>query len=179
MKKTILLFCIIFSACATTTNYGAADDILAFAKGLRDNNLNLIESHIDKNALKQQAMTIARDIAIKEASKKMGNGFGAQVAAITAVDILKPVIEAAANEALKPENLSFFARRAGLNNNLEMPSRFKASLALTKIEENKVCVKDPSTKNCILYFGNYGNVWKLNGFDEKALRERIKIGNLK
>ncbi|MBN8649041.1 MAG: hypothetical protein J0L55_13895 [Caulobacterales bacterium] len=174
MKNFSFAFILFFSACATTTNYGAADDILQFAIGLRDNNSSLIESHIDKPALKSQAMTLMRDMAIKEASSKMGNSLGAQAAAIATVDLLKPVFEAIANEALKPNNLAYFARRAGMQNNLDMPSRFSATLAINNIDANRVCIRDPKTKKCLLYFGKYSNVWRLNGFDENVFSERLR-----
>ncbi len=174
MKKIFFVLILFLNSCATTTNYGAADDILQFALGLRDNNPQIIEKYMDKKALKTQSMLLMREMAITEASKKMGNNLAAQAAAISAADLLKPVFEAIANQALKPENIAYFAKRAGLQANLEMPSRFSAALALNKIDDNKVCVKEPKTNKCLLYFSKYENIWRLSGFDEFELSQRLK-----
>jgi hypothetical protein len=163
-----------FAACATTTKYGAAGDILEFVTGLQNNDVNMINRHIDRQALKNQAIYIARDVAVKAASEKLGKGMGAQIAAIAAADLAKPVIEALADEALSAENLSFFARRAGLNQNIEMPSRFVAQLALQKISDTKVCIPDTKTNRCALYFGQYPDGWKLYAFDDSVLIERLQ-----
>lgn len=174
MKKLFIAAILFLSSCATTTNYGAADDILQFAIGLRDNNIALIENHIDRRALKTQAMQLMRDMAIKETSNKFGNNLAANAAAIATIDLLKPVFEAIANEALKPANLAYFARRAGMQSNLDMPSRFSAALALNKIDDNKVCIKDAKTKNCLLYFSKNTNIWRLSGFDETEFSKVLK-----
>lgn len=165
---------LLLSSCATATSYSAADDVRALAIGLRDRNYAAIESHIDKRALKAQAMQIARDVAIEEGAKQLGNGLGAQVASIAAVDALKPVIEALADRAIEPDALAYFARQAGVNENLQIPSRFRATLALKSVNDGRVCVVDDKTKRCMLYFGKYENGWRLNGIDETTLRLRIK-----
>lgn len=173
-KHLVLISVLLLSSCATATSFSAADDVRTLAIALRDGNYAAIESHIDKRALKAQAMQIARDVAIEEGAKQLGSGLGAQVASIAAVDALKPVIEALADRAIEPDALAFFARQAGVNENLQIPSRFRATLALKTINDGRVCVVDDKTKRCMLYFGKYENGWRLNGVDEATLRMRIK-----
>lgn len=179
MKKFVVsIFALILSSCATTQNFSAANDILALANALLDNNYGEAKRYIDKEALKSQAFGIIRNTIIDKSSKNLGNSLLAQGAAIKGADLLEPVIEALANEVFEAKNLSYFAHKAGLNQNLTTPSKFKAGLALNTVSEGRVCIPDPNTKQCLLYFGKYENVWKLNGFNEIALynryEERIK-----
>lgn len=176
MKKlSIIVIFGLISACATATNYGAANDIRNFAIALQSRNLSQIDRYTDKNALKSQAMQIAREIAIEQGSARMGNSFGAQVAAVAAADILRPVIETLAERALAPENLAIMARRAGLNSQTQLPSRAAATFAIQTIDGSRVCVPDTQTKRCLLYFSKYPDNWRLVGVDETALRERMRI----
>ena len=170
---SITLMALALVSCATATNFDAADDIRNFAIALRDRNYPVIESHIDKRALKAQAMMIARDIAIQEGAKRLGTGLGAQVASIAAVDALKPVIEALADRALEPDALAYFVHQAGVDQSIQVPSRYRTTIALKYLEDGRVCVPDDKTKRCMLYFAKYDNVWKLNGVDEQSLKAII------
>ena len=174
MKKFTILAVLLLSSCATTEKFGAADDILEFASGLQNNNAPMIERHLDRQSLRNQAQSIARDVAYAQISKQMGDGFGAQIAAAAAADLAKPLINTIADEALSTQNLSYFAQKAGLNRNLQLPSRFKAGLALQALDETRVCVPDDDTKKCVLYFGRYPDAWKLYAIDEQALRKRLE-----
>ena len=70
------------------------------------------------------------DIAIDQATKQMGNDFKAKLAAVAIANLAKPIVDMITDEALSAENLSYFAQKAGLNQNLKLPSRFKTSLAI-------------------------------------------------
>ena len=176
MKKLCLLLSFaIISSCATATNYGAADDIRKFALALQSRDLRAIDQYTDRRALKAQAMVIAREVAIEQASSRMGNGFTAQVAAVAAADLISPLIETLADRAVAPDNLAQLARRAGLNASSQIPSRTQATFALQTIDANRVCAPDPQTKRCLLIFAKYPNNWKLVGFDEAVLKERMRL----
>lgn len=177
MKKLFLLTFLFLNACATTSKIAAADDILEFAIGLQNNDPYKIERHLDREALKRQANFIARDVAIDQVTKQMGNDLKAKLAAVALANLAKPIVDMVTDEALSPENLSYFAQKAGLNQNLKLPSRFKTSLALQYISDTKVCIPDDNTKKCILYFGQYPDGWKLYAIDEDALRARLKSKN--
>lgn len=177
MKKLLLLSVLLLSSCATTGKIAAADDILEFAQGLQNNDSVRIERHLDREALKRQANFIARDVALEQISKEMGNDLKAKLAAIAFANLAKPIVDMITDEALSSDNLSYFAQKAGLTQNLKLPSRFKTSLAIQYISETKVCIPDDKTKQCILYFGQYPDAWKLYAIDENALRARLKSKN--
>ncbi len=175
MKKILILFsAFLFSSCASVQNYSAANDILALINALKANNYPEAQKYIDKNALKTQAYGIIRNAMIEKGSQKLGDSFIAKSAAIAGVDLLKPVIEALSDEAFEAKNLSYFAQKAGLNQNFTTPSKFKTSLVLNSLEDGRVCIPDPTTKKCLLYFGRYENQWKLNGFNEMAIYDRYE-----
>lgn len=161
------------SGCATINTYDAADDIRKLAIALQGRDENAIARYIDKRALRAETANIARDIVIDKSRNALGGGIGAQIAAVTAADTFKPVINVLADRAVQPDVLAYMASRAGLNQNTEIPSRFKASLALHDIGNNSVCVNDDVTKQCALYFGRYSDGWKLNGFNQQLLKERM------
>ena len=177
MKKLLFIAILFLNSCATTGKIAAADDILEFATGLQNNDSYKIERHLDRESLKRQANFIARDIAIDQATKQMGNDFKAKLAAVAIANLAKPIVDMITDEALSAENLSYFAQKAGLNQNLKLPSRFKTSLAIQYISDTKVCIPDDNTKKCILYFGQYPDAWKLYAIDEAALRARLKAKN--
>jgi hypothetical protein len=175
MKKLLLLPIILITSCATATNYGAADDIRKFVLALQSRDMRAIDQYTDRRALKAQAMVIAREVAIEQASSRMGNGFTAQVAAVAAADLISPIIETLAERAVAPDNMAQMARRAGLNAQTQIPSRTQAAFALQTIDSNRVCAPDPQTKRCLLIFAKYPNNWKLVGFDEAILKEKMRI----
>lgn len=175
MKKiaTIIAF-FAFSSCATTQNFSAANDILALMDALKSNNYALAQNYIDKTALKTQAYGIIRNAMIDKGSEKIGDSLLGKSAVIAGVDLLKPVIEALSDEAFEAKNLAYFTNKAGLNQNFATPSKFKAALALDSVADGRVCIPDPATKQCLLYFGRYENTWKLNGFNEVALYNKYE-----
>ena len=169
----IILGATTLTSCATVTNYDAAEDIRQFAIGLRDNNYSLIESHIDRPALKRQAMLLTRNIVMDEATKQFGNTQSVKSLSLTLTETLNPIIDNASDIALRPDVLAYFAKQAGVDKNTQIPSRFKASLALKSINSNRVCVPDEDTHECLLYFGKYNDGWKLNGIGEQAMAKTI------
>lgn len=175
MKKFVpLLFAtIVVAGCATNVRHEASGDILALANALRDRNLSEIEAHIDKRALKYQAMQIAREVAIEEGARRMGNSMGAQVAAVAAADLLNPVIEALATRAVEPDALAYFARSAGLSQQTQMPSRTTATFAIKAIDNGRVCVPD-NHAHCVLYFNKFADRWRLAGVDDAVLRAKMR-----
>lgn len=175
MKKIAILFGLLaLSSCATTQNFSAANDILALINALKSNNYAEAQRYIDKNSLKTQAYGIIRNAMIDKGSEKVGDSLIGKSAIIAGVDLLKPVIEALSDEAFEAKNLSYFTNKAGLNQNFATPSKFKAALALNTVSEGRVCIPDPATKQCLLYFGRYENTWKLNGFNEVALYNKYE-----
>lgn len=175
MKKFFIIGLVLAtSSCATTQNFSAASDILAFVNALRDNNYPEAQRYIDKTSLKNQAFGIIRNALIDKTSQNLGNSLLAQGAAIKGADLLQPFIETLADEAFEAKNLSYFTHKAGLIQNFSSPSKFKAGLALKTVSEGRICIPDPETKQCLLYFGKYENVWKLNGFNEAALYNKYE-----
>lgn len=174
MKKITLIFLTIaLASCATIARHEASADVLALVNALRDRNLYEIEARIDKNSLKSQAMQIAREIVIAEASQRIGHGIGGQIAAVAAVDVLNPVIEGLAARVVEPDAIAFFARNAGLNQQTAMPSRMEATIAIRPIDNNRVCVPNPQSNRCVLYFNKFPDNWKLVAIDEAELRANI------
>jgi hypothetical protein len=173
-KTLILIFSLALSSCATISRHDASSDVLALVSALRDGNLYEIEAHIDKNSLKYQAMQIAREILIEEASQRIGHGIGGQIAAVAAVDMLNPVIESLAARAVEPDAIAFFARKAGLRQQTAMPSRIEATIAIRPIDNNRICVPNPQTNRCVLYFNKFPDRWKLVAIDEAELRQKLR-----
>ncbi|KAF0110370.1 MAG: hypothetical protein FD163_185 [Hyphomonadaceae bacterium] len=175
MKKiALLLLTFTFASCATIARHEASADVLALVNALRDRNLYEIEARIDKNSLKYQALNIAREILIEEASQRIGHGLGGQIAAVAAVDLLNPVIESLAERVVEPDAIAFFARQAGLQQQTAMPSRMETTIAIRPIDNNRVCIPNPQNNRCVLYFNKFPDRWKLVAIDEAELRAKIR-----
>lgn len=175
MKKLILTLLLAgLAGCATIARHEASNDVLALVNALRDRNLYEIEARIDKTSLKYQAMNIAREILIEEASQRIGHGLGGQIAAVAAVDMLNPVIEGLAARVVEPDAIAFFARQIGLSQQTAMPSRVEATIAIRPIDNSRVCVPNPQNNRCVLYFNKFPDRWKLVAIDEAELRAKIR-----
>jgi hypothetical protein len=161
------------AGCATTTSYGAADDVRALAVALQTRDLAGIEARINRPMLEAQVGGLARSMASEELARRFGGGAGAQVAGVFAADLAGPLIETFARRALQPDTLADLARKAGITPDARLPGRTVTAIALQKVTDDRVCAPDPQTRGCLLYFGRSPTGWRLDGINETALRARL------
>jgi hypothetical protein len=176
MKKVfglLILSVATLSGCATTLDAtDASRDVRAFAMALRDRDLPGIEARIDRVALQGQVTGLARAMASDEIAKRTG---GNLALGMLGADLASPIIEMLAKRALEPDILADLARRSGLTPEVNLPGRAVTALALKSIPDGRVCAPDPTTRDCLLYFGKYPTGWKLNAIDETALRSNLRL----
>jgi hypothetical protein len=163
------LLCLLMG-CASIAPSRATMEIRSFLTALRDNNRAGIEARIDRAALSLQISEVSRAIGEAESKRFLGDGLlGGIIGAVAG-----SALEFAGPSVVDPAILMAIARRAGLLADSHVPNQFQAQLYLRNLPDGRVCVPDPQTRTCLLFFtDNVELGWQLTSVDPAVLRSRL------
>ena len=154
----------VLAGCATTTRYGAANDIHDFLVAVRDGDQAAFDAHIDRPALK--ANLKARLLAA--AVDKYGLGGASALGALAA----GPLANLAVDGLARPKVFSAAADLMGYGPQTPIPNFIFIGRAVKPLDSERVCVMLKG--RCTFIFKDEDGGWKMIAFegDLSLLRRR-------